>query len=81
MAATSISVPVMMIFSFLPMLSMFNENIKKIGKVVYSEQLYLMMSRITDIEISGESIVILSANILIIMMAFVFSYRKQFVHA
>ena len=33
MMATSLTVPVMMIFSFLPMLSMFNNSIKKIAKL------------------------------------------------
>ena len=32
MAATSVVMPVMMVFAFLPMLSMFNDNLKKIAK-------------------------------------------------
>lgn len=35
MIATSLTVPIMMIFSFLPMLSMFNNSIKKIAKFLY----------------------------------------------
>ena len=49
MMATSLTVPVMMIFSFLPMLSMFNESIKKIAKFFYSEQLYLLPQSIKEI--------------------------------
>ena len=36
MMATSLTVPIMMIFSFLPMLSMFNESIMKISKYIFT---------------------------------------------
>ena len=40
MSATSLTVPVMMVLSFLPMLSAFNDTIKKIAAVFYSQQIY-----------------------------------------
>ena len=36
MSATSLTVPVMLVFSFLPMLSMFNETIGKVAKFFYA---------------------------------------------
>ena len=42
MMATSITVPVMMVFSFLPMLSNFNDSIRNVAKYIFSEQLYLL---------------------------------------
>ena len=59
MMATSLTVPVMMIFSFLPMLSMFNDSIGKVAKYFYSEQLYLLINNIGDIEVGMETIGIL----------------------
>lgn len=76
--ATSLTVPVMMIFSFLPMLSMFNESIKKIAKFFYSEQLYLLINDLNSIEISMETIVILSINICLILSCFILAYQKVF---
>ena len=79
MMATSLTVPVMMIFSFLPMLSMFNDAIGKVAKYFYSEQLYLLMNNLNNIEIKRETITILVINICLILILFVFAYRKVFI--
>ena len=78
MMATGISIPVMMIFSFLPMLSMFNETIEKISKVFYSQQLNLLIGRVSDLKIGTECVVIMCTNMLLISIVFVLSYRKIF---
>ena len=39
MMATSLTLPCMMVLSFAPMLSMFNESIKKVSAVFYTQQL------------------------------------------
>ncbi len=78
MMATSLTVPVMMIFSFLPMLSMFNDSIQKIAKYFYSEQLYLLISDLNSIEIRLETIIVLGVNICLILGFFVIAYRKVF---
>lgn len=78
MMATSLTVPVMMIFSFLPMLSMFNDSIQKVAKYFYSEQLYLLISNLNSIEIRTETIIILGVNICLILSCFVIAYRKVF---
>lgn len=80
MAATSISVPVMMVYSFLPMLAMFNEGIRKVAKFFYSEQLSLMINALPDTRISTESIIILVCNGVVVVAAFVLAYRKTFVN-
>lgn len=78
MQATSLTVPVMLVFSFLPMLSMFNEGIGKVAKYVYSQQFYLMINGVTDLQISAEAVAILLCNAVVIVSAFVLSYRKVF---
>lgn len=65
MMATSITVPIMMIFSFLPMLSLFNNTVAKIAKYIYSEQIRLMLSGISSFHFSSESFIILAVNIFI----------------
>ncbi len=78
MMATGISMPVMMVFSFLPMLSMFNETIEKIAKIFYSQQLNLMIGSIGDLKIGTECIVIMGVNMILIGSIFALSYRKIF---
>lgn len=78
MTATSLTVPAMMILSFLPMLSMFNESIGKFAKFIYSGQLYLLMNHLSDIHLSKETGMILFCNIVLIGAVFILSYRKEF---
>jgi len=77
MMATSITVPVMMVFSFLPMLSLFNEMIEKVAKYVYSQQISLMLGRIGEFHIDAETIWIIAANMLIAAGAFAAAYWKS----
>ena len=77
MMATSLTVPVMMIFSFLPMLSMFNESIKKISKYIFTEQLFGLISEVSDLQIEAETALILGGNILIAFVVFVVVYRRS----
>lgn len=76
MMATSITIPVMMIFSFLPMLSLFNGTVEKIAKYVYSEQISHMLFQIGDLKLDFECIGILGINILIALVGFLVIYKK-----
>jgi len=78
MMATSLTVPVMMIFSFLPMLSMFNDAIGKVAKYFYSEQLYLLINDLSAVEIRLETMAVLGVNICLILSCFIIAYRKVF---
>lgn len=78
MTATSITVPIMMIFSFLPMLSNFNDSIRNVAKYIFSEQLYILLNNIKQVEITIETGIILSINFFIILIAFMVNYKKVF---
>lgn len=80
MTATSVTVPVMMVLSFLPMLAMFNETIGKIAKYVFSGQLHQMLNTISDISLKAENIVILAGNVALVAGAFLVAYKKAFVN-
>lgn len=77
MAATSVTVPVMIIFSFLPMISLFNGTIAKVAKYTYSEQIRLMLSEIGDLHFGVESFCILAANMLVFAGLFLAAYKKS----
>lgn len=78
MTATSMTVPLMLVFSFLPMLAFFNENIAKVAKFFYSEQLYSMVNSLSAFEVRTETVLILCANLLVIAICFVLAYQKAF---
>lgn len=76
MMATSITIPVMMVFSFLPMLSLFNATIAKIAKIVWSEQISRMLDQIGSGRIQTASIGIVSVNVILFVALFIAAYRK-----
>jgi len=78
MMATSITIPVMMVFSFLPMLSMFNDTIGKFAKIFYSQQLHLLISQLNDFEVSTECIIVMCVNIILITGIFALGYQRVF---
>lgn len=76
MMATSITVPVMMVFSFLPMLSMFNDGIAKVAKITYSQQVNIMLNQIGQVDVKTEQIGVIAVNMVIAIALFVIAYRK-----
>ncbi|MCH5201521.1 MAG: ABC transporter permease [Oscillospiraceae bacterium] len=75
MSATSVTVPVMMIFSFLPMLSMFNETIEKIAKITYSQQINILVN--SNFENVSNSIVVLAINFILATLLFFIAYHNN----
>lgn len=80
MMATSITLPVMMVFAFLPMLSLFNETIAKIAKFSYSQQISLMLAQISNLDIRMETVCIIAVNIILSVIFFTAAYRIDFSH-
>lgn len=81
MSATSVTVPVAMVFSFLPMLSIFNEKIREIARFVYSYQIQDALGRIGEMDGIKEVIregrpEILGVNLLLAAVVFGIVYKK-----
>ena len=77
MSATSLTIPVMMIFSFLPMLSMFNESIEKVARITYSQQMSILINGIGNSAIKSESIIIIAVNFVVASILFTLAFRKK----
>ena len=77
MAATSMMVPVMMVFSFLPMLAMFNESIKRVAEVFYSQQLNILINNLGTAPVEAKSIIVIGANFLVAVGAFCIAFKKK----
>ncbi len=76
MKATSVTVPVMMIFSFLPMLSMFHDGIAKVAKFTYSQQIHNLISQLQTVEVAFEQVGVIGVNMLAAVVVFVIAYKK-----
>lgn len=77
MMSTSITVPVMCVLSFLPMLSMFNETIAKFAKFFYSEQIRILIGQIFAWNPDAASVLIILCNIIISVLLFLLAYRRS----
>ncbi|MDE7233946.1 MAG: ABC transporter permease [Ruminiclostridium sp.] len=77
MAATSLTLPIMMIFSFVPMLSMFNESIKKFAGIIYSQQISDLINGIGTSEVSAGSILVIAVNFVVGLVLFAVAYKKK----
>ncbi|MBD5457835.1 MAG: ABC transporter permease [Lachnospiraceae bacterium] len=76
MVATSLGVPVMLVFAFLPMLSMFNETIERVAKITYSEQISILIDGLGQSGAGFENIAIILLNIAAAFGCFVLAYRR-----
>ena len=79
MMANSVGVPAMIVFAFLPMLSMFNETIKKAAKFTYSEQISILLNRLGDemtTLVQAENVLMILLNMGIALICFLFAYKK-----
>jgi len=77
MSATSLVIPTMMVLAFAPMLAMFNENIAKVAKVFYTQQIRLQMNNLSFANISWESVFVLCVNAVILVVLFGVIYRRK----
>ncbi len=77
MKATSLSVPIMMIFAFLPMLAMFNEGIEKVAKFTYTQQINILMNQVGDVELHTENVVLIGINVLVAVFLFAIAYKRS----
>ena len=77
MSATSVTVPVMLLFSFLPILSAFNEKIAKTAKIVYSEQIHILLGQLGSGVSPAEGLAVIFANILCFGVIFMILYKKR----
>lgn len=77
MSATSVTVPLMMIFSFLPMLSMFNDKIEKVANLTYTQHLSVLINGLGTASIEAKNLLIPAINLLIAVVLFVAAFKKR----
>ena len=75
MTSVSVTLPVMMVFSFLPMLSMFNETIKKVAGVTYTQQISLLVNN--NFKDMSEGVIVIAINFVLAAALFFLAYRRK----
>lgn len=76
-AANAISIPIAMLFAFLPMLAMFNETIKKMSYWLYSQQCSTLLIANDNSSLNIETYYIFIFNFLIFLFLFICIYHKS----
>lgn len=77
MAATSLSLPVMLIFSFMPMLAMFNDKIEKIAGIFYTQQIRELLGNMTFDGIKTETMLVVAVNALLALTLFFAAFKRK----
>ena len=77
MAATSLSLPVMLIFSFMPMLAMFNDKIEKIAGIFYTQQIRELLGSMTFDGIKTETLLVVAVNALLALTFFFVTFKRK----
>lgn len=77
MSATSISAPVSIILSFVPTMATIKEEIAKVSKFLYIQQLNNLLQDIGNGPFTKDHVIIVGSNIAIFCLAFALIYRKK----
>lgn len=75
--ANSLSVPAMLICSFVPMLSMFNQHIKDFGQFIYTQQVNQLFTSITLGQISTKGLIIIFGNFIVLLIIYIKMFSKR----
>ena len=77
MVATSLSLPVMLVFSFMPMLAMFNDKIEKIAGIFYTQQIRELLGSMTFDGIKTETLLVVAVNALLALTLFFVAFKRK----
>lgn len=77
MVATSLSLPVMLVFSFMPMLAMFNDKIEKVAGIFYTQQIRELLGSMTFDGIKTETMLVVAANALLALILFFVAFKRK----
>ena len=73
--ATAVATPLAMILGFTPMIANFNETVESIASVLYTQQINVIVN---DFSANfAKALAVIGINILLLLVLFVFAYRKK----
>lgn len=75
MSANGLAVPLAMLFAFLPMLASFNEKVKQVASVAYSQQISQIIEKLGTV--STQSIIVILINGIVFFCVFLIIFKKN----
>ena len=77
MVETSLSLTVMLVFSFMPMLEMFNDKIEKVAGIFYTQQIRELLGSMTFDGIKTETMLVVAVNALLALILFFVAFKRK----
>ena len=77
MVATSLFMPVMLVFSFAPMLALFNDKIEKVARIFYTQQLRVLLNQMSFDGMKTETVLVIAINALIAVCLFFVAFKRK----
>lgn len=77
MSATSLSAPIAILLSFMPTMAGMNDEIAKVAKYLYTQQLNNLLQDIGNKPFTSERLIILGSNIAVLSLLFAIIYHKK----
>lgn len=75
-AATALAMPLAMVTAFVPMVAMFNDSFSSIAKVLYTQQINILINDMSILNFTSGRFLIIGVNVLLFILVFIFAYRK-----
>ena len=69
--------PVMLVFAFLPMISMFNDTIEKVAKLTYTGQMNLLLFDMHFDQLCTQNVGIIFCNLILFAILFCVAFKKN----
>lgn len=77
MMTTSLSMPVMLVFSFAPMLSMFNEKISKVARFLYTVGMQELIEKNSVTDFKSSPLWVIIINAVLFLGFFLCAYKRK----
>ncbi|MBU5313753.1 ABC transporter permease [Tissierella carlieri] len=77
MSANSTTLPLVIVFAFMPMIAIFNKSFGKVSKFLYTQQVYDIVNNLGQLSLNMERLIILAVNFILFLILFINFYNKK----
>ena len=77
MMATSLVMPVMLVLAFLPMLSAFQETVRKVAGIFYTRQMQIFLEDLRFDRMDFKGAAIMVGNLAMVCLLFIIAYKRN----
>lgn len=77
MAANGIAVPIGVLAAYFPMIAGFSKSFEKVSKYLYTQQINYLLKDLKMTNYSGERVIIIAVNIIVLITCFTLTFYKK----